>query len=280
MSARFLVAKYARDLKRMEPRNFGVIVWQNGHVGAMFAGESEDEEIRPPKALHVRDKQTYRQWIAYWRSCLESDQIEVGRGHKADRESPEFVDLLRSTANGNYMLVDGGYVLDAVKQQDIPGLTEYLFRELVGADEETARKAHESDLLNLHADRVLRGTLRKREDFHTNWPVPCVNFGFHRDVKFDYALGLGAKPKLLLNKVNVAYAKSFESFMFNLTGLYSAPGHSFNRDSVISLVYLNGSSADLDAKPRIGMLDKLTTMVDVRDEAAAQKRLQTIATAE
>ena len=31
---RFLIAKYAPDLRRMEPRNIGVIVWNEGTTAA------------------------------------------------------------------------------------------------------------------------------------------------------------------------------------------------------------------------------------------------------
>lgn len=41
---RYLIAKYIPDLRRMEPRNIGVIVWSPQGVAARFAAEKADTD--------------------------------------------------------------------------------------------------------------------------------------------------------------------------------------------------------------------------------------------
>src|SRR5262249_40338444 len=116
---RFLIAKYAADLRRMEPRNFGVIVWSPHGVSAKFIGEQTDGKVRAAASI-VRpdDRRAYKQWIAYWRAMIVKDAIMTRHG-LVHRSSPEFPDVLRSKAKPQFLLVDGGTLLDEVAGADL-----------------------------------------------------------------------------------------------------------------------------------------------------------------
>lgn len=73
MSAvRYLVAKYVPDLRRMEPKNIGVVVWSDGVVAARFAAEcpeksgTVDDRCVPG---FVRSLSAYKQWVRF---CAKS----------------------------------------------------------------------------------------------------------------------------------------------------------------------------------------------------------------
>ena len=86
MNAKFLVAKYIPNLKRMEPRNIGVIVWADGVVRSRFVGE----KTPLPKHLGVKDKDNFRDWIQSWKSQIAKPVLEFSREKNASRTSPEF----------------------------------------------------------------------------------------------------------------------------------------------------------------------------------------------
>ena len=61
---RLLIAKYVPDLRRMEPKNIGIIVWAaDGAVAARFAGEEINGRytVKPPKIANSR--KAYRDWL-------------------------------------------------------------------------------------------------------------------------------------------------------------------------------------------------------------------------
>ncbi len=64
---RFLIAKYAPDLRLMEPRNIGIILWSSGVVAARFIGESDAGPVTPPTFIARKNKQVYVQWLRHWR---------------------------------------------------------------------------------------------------------------------------------------------------------------------------------------------------------------------
>lgn len=123
MEPRFLVAKYAPCLRRMEPRNIGVFLWCRGSVAMKF--------LEPKQAKFVRDKKTYARWVEYWKRQVASDSIEQGRGHMVSRSSPAFMDALLETQNGNYILADAGFLCDDVPKREIDDAVSFLFEELV-----------------------------------------------------------------------------------------------------------------------------------------------------
>ena len=65
LSARFLLAKHVPDLRRMEPRNIGVIVWAHGHVRARFAGDPGSS-----KPKDAGPNSSYQEWVTYWRNQI------------------------------------------------------------------------------------------------------------------------------------------------------------------------------------------------------------------
>jgi len=130
MTPQFLVAKYFPDMRRLEPRNIGVIVWCDGNCIAKFLGDGESKAgINAPKFIQC--KKTYRRWLDYWRLVISKDDIRMHRGERVLKSDKRFVDALCDTSNGNYRLVSGGELMDNVKPEELMNVAEYLFDELV-----------------------------------------------------------------------------------------------------------------------------------------------------
>ena len=87
MNARFLVAKYIPDLRRMEPKNIGIIAWNDGRTAARFLGEDDG----PPRYLGVRDRNNYAQWLTSWRSQLARPFVEAGRNERVRKQDVNFL---------------------------------------------------------------------------------------------------------------------------------------------------------------------------------------------
>jgi len=150
MSARFLVAKYIPDVRRMEPRNIGVVVWHGGHVEARFLGENDG----PPRYIGVKDRTNYGKWLASWRAQLAKPFLEAGSGETINRSSPRFLDALCGWSRGNYVLVEGGDITESLDRDSLAEATEYLFSELVSHKETVEEKEHEYQHLRALSLRV------------------------------------------------------------------------------------------------------------------------------
>jgi hypothetical protein len=132
---RFLIAKYVPDVFRNEPRNIGVVLWSPDGVAARFAGERADApgEINdadvPP---FVVSPVAYKQWVRYWRRELSSECVRpTAGGPPVGRSAPEYLDALRETGPGNYLLTDGGRFAEPVPAVELPQAVDYLFERYV-----------------------------------------------------------------------------------------------------------------------------------------------------
>jgi hypothetical protein len=116
-----LIAKYAADLERMEPRNIGVIFWLDGQVRSRFA---------PVETLNGdADEENFTRWIAYWERLLASGKLQIRNRRAVSIKSPRFLKEFQLTQKGNYLLELGGEIVDAVK--DIDEAADFLFQRLV-----------------------------------------------------------------------------------------------------------------------------------------------------
>ena len=121
---RYLVAKYVADPKRTEPVNIGVVVWANGHTAMRFLGSDESVAL-------VNDVKDYNRRLEHWGNVLSKDSIETGNRGDIAKKSPDFIDAFSDTRKGNYILADGGEILDKVIARNVKDAAEYLYEELV-----------------------------------------------------------------------------------------------------------------------------------------------------
>jgi hypothetical protein len=149
-----MLAKFVPDLHRVEPRNIGVVVWDNGRVSYRFLGAYKDR-INPPKFVPEDTRHAYREWITFWRTQLRRDTIRKRSGARVKRDSPEFLEVLSSKSKPSFMLVEAAKLFDSLNGHIADARDEY-FAALVASVSPADRHKHVAQALKKSAGRVIR----------------------------------------------------------------------------------------------------------------------------
>ncbi len=173
MTPRYLLAKYIPDMARYEPKNIGVIVWSPYGIKCRFLAEKPlnpsniDGRSIPP---FVTNSYAYRQWITFWTKEASKSVIEpVCGGEPVSSSSPHMMDVLRQTSKDNFVLEEGGYLLDAIGQEDIQHFVDYLFDTLVNQSEPEEPK--DPTLNEISEDVIAKSNIRSTPYFHDDYPL-------------------------------------------------------------------------------------------------------------
>ena len=134
---RFLIPKYVPDVFRNEPRNIGVVLWSPHGVGARFVGERPDTPGEVDTAevpSFVASPDAYQQWVRYWRRELAKEAIRPAAGDAAvPRTAAQFLDVLGQAGPSNYLLANGGVLIDSVSEAELFQAVDDLFERCVAA---------------------------------------------------------------------------------------------------------------------------------------------------
>lgn len=270
---RFLIAKYAPDLARMEPRNFGVFVWNDGIV-KMKCIRDQSQGLR---RLHLNDRDTYRQWLKFWDIQCERPTIKRRDGTVVDRASPDFVDAFRATASGHYLLSEGGQLMNKVPPDETAELLEELFDTLVTDAEEAdeSPKVHtEAELLSRAVPKVLkRSGIVDRPGFReSGYDWLCAVGDTMQTFHFDYGVHI-TQPECVLQKVQLNRQATVHHAAF----MFEAMQHKYlNENECVSLVYATPSDLrDDSVSQAYRLLKSCGTVINVADEGAAAETLKT-----
>ena len=279
---RYLIAKYIPDLQRVEPRNIGVIVWAPGVAAARFAAEKAD---RPGEVdgrsipSFVTSPSAYKQWIRYWCNELAKDDIApVGGGPRVNRSSGDFLATLQSSSKGNFVLVEGGYLLDSVDADDLPQLADHLYGMLVDA---TGTDETRDPTLDEVCDQLIRETGLDRDPyFQSRYPVTCrVAEGTDEPYEFSHAYGNGTPQRLYQRmpflKKKTLYRKTVHDSAWMFEKVISAGIIGRNQGAV--LVYATDEQkADSDIERSLRVLASVTRVFDLSDIEAARTEFESL----
>jgi hypothetical protein len=197
----YLLAKYIPDLERFEPLNVGVIVWSPEGVEGRFvaekAGQPGEVDGRSVPGF-ITSLSAYKQWVKYWRTALE--QVEYAPpsgGAKVSRGVPGFMEALKASGRGNFLLAEGGVLLDDVPAEELPHVVGQLFDRLVesGLPEEP----RDLTLEEVCGELLEKSKLVQHPHFRARYPVKCPLNGVEEEYVFTYGLGNG-KPERLLQR--------------------------------------------------------------------------------
>ena len=192
-NAQFLLAKYIPDLQRFEPRNIGVIVWTPDGIAARFLAEyperpGEVDGRRKPDFF--KSLKAYRQWVRFWRKMIDQAEKERLAHGVTRRIGPDILERLKGSGKGNFMLVDGGFLLDHVPAYELPKLTAELFQKLVATQEQAS--VSEEPSLEQHCKRLFERLLLPPEiKLLRDYPITCRIGDTERQFHFDYVLKNG-----------------------------------------------------------------------------------------
>lgn len=278
-SAHFAIAKYVPNALRMEPRNFGVIVWADGAVRAKFLGERQAGQApaKPPKRVGVRSVNAYRQWVTHWRYLIDAEAIRARDGRDVSRSSPEFLEALCEHSRTQFFLTRGGRVLADVTAAEIGDVVEELFGELVEHEgTETPAAEQESVLLKKACNDIFAATgLTDREDFWPGFDWLCHVAGQPTNFHFNYALH-DRVPRAVFHRIPLRRREKVHNaaFMFD----WMARSNTVDRDNCGALVYApEDALEDGDVASSLAVMQAFGTVVNTAHREMATEQILRIA---
>ncbi len=216
----YLIAKYVPDLFRNEPINVGVILWIGGRVGARFLSERNGKIDLRAAPSQIVSKPTYKQWVSTWRKLIESDSAKViGTPQVISKADPGFLDAIKTTGQGNYVLEKGGQLLEDVKGSEFTDVLDYLFERLI---EDRTEEIQNQTAKEIRDDVLREGKLNGDPRVISDKMVPCtignktVHHEFHIFVGNGIPAALGQVIPLTdrarsVKKTAESFAYRFES---------------------------------------------------------------------
>lgn len=195
-SPRFAIAKVIPDLTRMEPRNFGVVVWNRGQCVARFLSDDADADARQLKRLELPTLESYSQWVDYWHLQCQKPKLKLN-GKTIERAAPEFIDALCATSLENFQLAPAGFVNGSYPASETKDIAMSLFESVVLVPMPLPKKAQVDKLYE-----TLFSSLANNEKFHRDgMNVPCKKL----DTFFPFTFGFGDpnRPEVLMQTVSL-----------------------------------------------------------------------------
>lgn len=273
---RYLIAKYADDLARMEPKNIGVILWAAKRLRAQFL---------PTDAIpFIKDKKMYARWTKFWSEAIEQKCIRMKNGATVLADQPEFLDAILDTQRGNFLLFDSGFVAEKINVRDIDSAAAFLFNKLIvnprsldhRIAEEVSAVPH---LTSAQMERICtkifsEAGILERQDFKKTKPVPCKVGRAVRDFTPHYSLLPKVTPVAVWQRVDVTQAAEVDSasFMFEHM-LKSKIVKSKKRCGAM----IHGATIDRQVSGALATLNEYSVVIDIDDTSAARAQAEDVA---
>lgn len=261
MTQRYLIAKFAPDVFRMEPKNIGVILWVDGSISSKF--------LDSHAATFIDDKSIYERWINYWNRLIR-DRVIVN-GTTISAEDPAFIDAMMKKQEGNFMLLDAGRVIDPIKPHDVQSAAEFLFNEMVAPLPEITSASESTDSLSQVADEIFEETgLRHRQDWRGPTSVKCQVKGIIQEFSFSYVFGTEQKTNAVFQRVPIGRKQSVNSAAFMMEWVGVRVVKAMTRRAAI----IDTSDGDQPTKEQsIAMLGQFATIIDIANRTDAKKKI-------
>lgn len=217
-TARYLIAKFIPDLHRMEPRNIGVVLWTPVGVVARFLKEKQTGEVDgrsvPP---WIPSPGIYKQWVKFWQSEIEKQEICPYTGGKAVRNTePQFLDVLKTSGSGNFVLAEGGLVIDPIEADKLHEAVTFLFNALVDTNE--GEEVKDRTLTEVCEEVISKTRLKTNRHFKPQQRVRCKVGERSTDFEFSYYYGNGT-PKRLYQRVPLVSGQK-EAYVHNAAYMF------------------------------------------------------------
>jgi hypothetical protein len=263
---KYLIAKYARDVQRMEPKNIGVILWTDFGVYCRFLPSSDVRRM-------VADVEVYQRWIDYWTHLCSSEEIAVHGRRPIAQSSPKFLRELSQTQKAKYILADGGIVVDSVSKRSATSVMDQLFEELVSRREAAAP---EKNLASIAEEVLDRAGIIEMDGYKAGVNVPCPVFDTEQDLRFDYGVMTDNAPQSLFLRVAVGNQVSVTSGAFKMECV-TKKQPIVDPSRCAAMVYATSVSRKQSAK--LKMLEGFGTVVNLADQSDAIRKVRQIARA-
>ncbi len=194
---RFAVAKVIPDVTRMEPRNFGVIVWNRGQCASRFLSDNMDTDARQLARLELPSRDSFSQWIEYWNAQLKKPRLRISSGEYVQISDQRFLDALCDTSLENFQLVDAGYLTTSCPASKTKAVADSLFESLVL----TRHPQPKQSRLRSICEKLFAPLAGNNKFHHDGLSVQCKQL----DAEFSFTYGFGDpnQPDVLLQAVSL-----------------------------------------------------------------------------
>jgi hypothetical protein len=122
----YQIIRYVADLRRMEPRNIGVIA-----QGGLQVSLRLWTRFRPGDEKPDFDFANFRKWREFFEAEVNGPQIAL---FQPPRHSPAFLEYLQSRCKGNYIVTSPLHI--SMQTDNIQEVTDYLYQSLVRSPDE------------------------------------------------------------------------------------------------------------------------------------------------
>jgi hypothetical protein len=264
---RYLIAKYAPDLQRLEPINIGVILWTPKGVGTHFVPV---ESVRS----FIKDRNTYSRWTDHWSRLARGDSVSLYGGSAVKRSSSKFLDAILKTQKGHYLLFDAGVVTDEVRTGDVEIATKFLYDRLVNKPEYSM--AGEKDRMSSLSSEALKNAgIADMPGFKNSLDVPCKVHGIKQTLQFHAGVeSVEETPDLLFLRVLVRKQQSVTSSAFKFE--WVTKGYKIKQERCVALVNADSDTQKI-ARTEMKLLGQFANVINLHDTEEAADKLAKIA---
>ncbi len=273
--ALFAIAKYIPDLTRMEPRNCGVVVWNRGVCASRFLGDDvRDSRVMASIAPVVRD--TYRQWVEYWRLQMTKDVLRDKAGETVLRDSPNFLSALCDSSLDNFVLAPAGRLSETVAPSKTHGVAVSLFDAVVASAEPVREQTTDtSEVLRKETNRALDVSgVASVDGFRRSYDWLCPVGDTMQHFHFHFAIHR-TSPEAVLQKVNLHRQVTVNDAAFMFQAMQAKY---VKKDRCGAIVYASDEDLREDAVYQAyKLMASFGVVINVADQSDAVSKLASLA---
>jgi hypothetical protein len=222
------------------------------------------------RADFVNDLETFDRWVSYWNKQLAKDTLSISREQPVSREDDQYLDIFQRTQKGNYLLCEGGYLLEDA--HDLEDAADFLFEQFVFAVP-VAESDSTSERLEASSRQVLEDVgVWESTSFRKNTAVyPCRIHGVWKPLRFHHAI-VNGKPRAVFHRVLVDNDASWQTSVFRFEGLLNSGA--IEKDHCAAIVSVRPNDLEnQDIQDNLKVLRDVASVVNVEEHAQALKML-------
>lgn len=257
----YLIAKYVDDIRRNEPVNVGVIVFEGQQVLARFEGEDDNQNIDKRRIRRIGGRDSYVAWVQHWRRLLAS---AGSHGPDASLER-----VLTESGSNDFYVEHGGTILLDHDARDLDEAVRDLFARLVKPEDLPAPPSLKQK--SRTALRIAGAALDDDDHFRENVDVKLEVKGEEFDDRFSYAVKNGQWH--FLQEVAFDPQKLVKSRK-EANNCAFLMEHAITDGGGLRLVLFDGADIDDATEPLLARIEKIAPAVDVGNATAAAAVLQ------
>jgi hypothetical protein len=192
--------------------------------------------------------------------------LQFLQGEEINIASPTFAEALQQTSKGNYVLVEGGHVMNEVPRQDRVKLLDYLYELLI----KEPKQKHQSDaILEMKiSDLMIETELKRNPYFKENLKAPHVKETF----VFNYGIKNGSISRIYQRIPNVkqlALRRTVHDTAWMFEKVLNAG--IVKKEQTAALVMVPTNQQEQQMSDFLGVLNSVTRVLDLNDHLHRKK---------